>query len=96
MHIRSQQDQDISTIEVRDFGPGIAPQDHNRIFEPFYRVSSRLTDGVSGTGIGLGIARELAHLHGGDLVVQDVDKGACFQLTLHTPLAKNDTLKDGT
>ncbi|QTN27241.1 HAMP domain-containing histidine kinase [Rhodoferax sp. AJA081-3] len=88
IHISSRQDQDVSTIEVRDFGPGIAPQDHNRIFEPFYRVSSRLTDGVSGTGIGLGIARELAQLHGGNLVVQDVDKGACFQVTLHTPQAK--------
>ncbi len=90
IHIRSQQDQNISTVEVRDFGPGIAPQDHNRIFEPFYRVSSRLTDGVSGTGIGLGIARELARMHGGDLVVQDVAQGTCFQLTLHTPSAKEE------
>ena len=90
IHISSRQDQDISTVEVRDFGPGIAPQDHNRIFEAFYRVSSRLTDGVSGTGIGLGIARELAHLHGGDLMVLDVAQGACFQLTLHTPSAKDE------
>ncbi len=85
IHISSHQQKDVSTVEVRDFGPGIAPQDRSRIFEPFYRVSSRLTDGVSGTGIGLGIARELARLHGGDLVAQDVDKGACFRLTLHTP-----------
>lgn len=91
IHISSRQDQDVSTIEVRDFGPGIAPQDRDRIFEPFYRVSSRLTDGVSGTGIGLGIARELARLHGGDLVVQAVDKGACFRLTLHTPPAQENT-----
>lgn len=91
IHISSRQDKDISTVEVRDFGPGIAPQDHKRIFEPFYRVSSRLTDGVSGTGIGLGIARELARLHGGDLVVRDVDTGACFRLTLHTPPAQENT-----
>jgi signal transduction histidine kinase len=88
IHISSRQDRDVSTVEVRDFGPGIAPQDRSRIFEPFYRVSSRLTDGVSGTGIGLGIARELARLHGGDLVAQEVAKGACFQITLRTPLAK--------
>lgn len=90
IHIRSQQDDNTSTVDVRDFGPGIAPQDRDRIFEPFYRVSSRLTDGVSGTGIGLGIARELARLHGGDLVVQDVDTGASFRLTLHTPQAKEN------
>lgn len=95
IHISSQQDEDVSTVEVRDCGPGIAPQDRKRIFEPFYRVSSRLTDGVSGTGIGLGIARELARLHGGDLVAQNVPEGACFKVTLHTPLAKHDSLKDG-
>ncbi len=87
IHISSQQDHDVSTVDVRDFGPGIAPKERSRIFEPFYRVSSRLTDGVSGTGIGLGIARELARLHGGNLVVQVVDQGACFRLTLHTPQA---------
>ncbi|MES2947772.1 MAG: HAMP domain-containing sensor histidine kinase [Pseudomonadota bacterium] len=91
IHISSHQSEDVSTVEVRDFGPGITPQDRSRIFEPFYRVSSRLTDGVSGTGIGLGIARDLARLHGGDLVAQDVAKGASFQLTLHTPPAKENT-----
>lgn len=91
IHISSHQENDVSTVDVRDFGPGIASQDRSRVFEPFYRVSSRLTDGVSGTGIGLGIARELARLHGGDLVGLEVDKGACFRLTLHTPPAQENT-----
>jgi signal transduction histidine kinase len=73
-----------TTITVRDYGPGIAKRDKQRIFQPFYRSSSKLTDGVAGTGIGLSIALALARLHGGDLALVDVPKGACFRVTLHT------------
>ncbi len=88
LHINSTQTSDLSTISVRDFGPGIAPGERARIFQPFYRVSSLLSDGVTGTGIGLDIARQLARLHGGDLVLQDIEVGACFTVSLHTPPAK--------
>lgn len=91
LHISSKQNADLSTIAVRDFGPGIAAAERARIFQPFYRVSSLLSDGVTGTGIGLDIARQLARLHGGDLVLQEVEVGACFTLTLHTPAAKEGT-----
>lgn len=91
LHISSRLTADLSTIAVRDFGPGIAAAERARIFQPFYRVSSLLSDGVTGTGIGLDIARQLVRLHGGDLVLQDVDVGACFTLTLHTPAGKEIT-----
>jgi signal transduction histidine kinase len=52
------------------------------VFAPFYRVSDKLRDGVTGTGIGLAIARELARLNGGDLELVDAEKGTCFRLTL--------------
>jgi len=55
------------------------------VFAPFYRTSSRLTDQATGTGIGLGIARQLARLHGGDLKLMDTRPGACFEVRLHTP-----------
>jgi signal transduction histidine kinase len=84
LQVASHQSNDLSSISVRDFGPGIATRERERIFEPFYRVSSLLTDGVTGTGIGLDIARQLARLHGGDLVLQNVDIGACFLVTLRT------------
>jgi signal transduction histidine kinase len=77
----------LTTILVRDFGPGIARREQKKIFQPFYRISSKLTDGVAGTGIGLSIARELARLHGGDLTLSAVPEGACFCLTLLTPPA---------
>lgn len=88
LHITSAQTAAISNIVVRDFGPGIPTRERVRVFQAFYRISSLLSDGVTGTGIGLDIARRLARLHGGDLVLQDVNVGACFALTLHTPSAK--------
>jgi signal transduction histidine kinase len=76
-------------INVEDRGPGIPPADMGRIFEPFYRASNKLTDGVAGSGIGLAIARELARQHGGDLTVTNrTDGGACFTCTLNTPPAE--------
>lgn len=75
-----------TVITVRDFGPGIPEREQERVFQPFYRVSSKLSDGVAGTGIGLGIARKLARLHGGDLVLRPCEQGACFEVRLATPV----------
>jgi len=72
-------------ITVADRGPGLAPRERQRIFELFYRVNDALTEGVSGTGIGLTISRELARLHGGDLQLEPSEAGARFRLTLHCP-----------
>jgi len=87
LEIRSLQKEDRTTILVKDDGPGIPQREAERIFQPFYRSSSRLTDGVAGTGIGLGIARDLARLHGGDLTLLPTDRGACFKIELVTPLS---------
>lgn len=54
---------------VEDRGPGIQTSKQEFIFEAFERLRSDLTEGVSGTGIGLTISRELARLHGGTLKV---------------------------
>jgi signal transduction histidine kinase len=82
--IESRQDNGRTIIKVRDYGPGVPAKDKEKVFQPFYRSSSRLTDGVAGAGIGLSIARELAQLHGGDLMLLDTSRGACFQIELHT------------
>ncbi|MCB1032434.1 MAG: HAMP domain-containing histidine kinase, partial [Acidobacteria bacterium] len=71
-----------TTITVHDSGPGIPRGDRQRVFEPFERLSDALEEGVSGTGIGLGIARDLARLHGGDLTLLPTERGAAFELRL--------------
>lgn len=57
-------------LVVEDRGPGIPEHLREKIFEPFWRMSDKLSDGVTGTGIGLDIARRLARLHGGDIRVE--------------------------
>lgn len=72
------------TITVADRGPGIPQSQREEIFLPFKRLSNKLSDGVTGTGIGLSIARELARNHGGDLTLEPAEKGAMFMLTMAT------------
>ena len=91
LEITTAQNGAASSVMVRDHGPGIPRDQAVNIFEPFYRISDRLADGVTGTGIGLTIARELARLHGGDLVLTPVDDGACFLVTLRAPLVEDRT-----
>ncbi|GHA12014.1 two-component sensor histidine kinase [Arenicella chitinivorans] len=78
----------VSQIEVIDAGRGIDVEQKERIFEPFERGGSRLTEGVSGTGIGLSISRDLARAHGGDLTLSSASSGAHFILRLSTPQAE--------
>jgi signal transduction histidine kinase len=80
--ISSRQTDRTTFIRVADHGPGIPEGREESIFEPFVRLSDSLTEGVSGTGIGLAIARELARLHGGELRLVGADRGACFELEL--------------
>ncbi len=70
------------TISVRDFGPGIPPDQMKKIFGLFYRSESELTRETVGTGIGLAIVHELARAMGGEVDVVNRDPGAEFRLTL--------------
>jgi len=69
-------------VRVSDRGPGIPPGAAERIFQPFARLDDKLTAGASGTGLGLGIARDLARRHQGSLVLEPTETGASFLLTL--------------
>jgi signal transduction histidine kinase len=71
------------SLTVTDTGHGIAPDLHERIFEPFVQVDATLTRTQQGTGLGLAISRDLAWAMGGDLtVVSTVGAGSVFTLTL--------------
>lgn len=69
-------------VTIRDYGLGISKMERKQIFKPFYRIDDKITEGVSGTGIGLTIARQQAEYLGGSLEYADVKEGACFELKL--------------
>lgn len=95
--IASTQDGAATTIEVADRGPGIPPAQAERIFEPFERLTDRLSEGASGTGLGLPIARDLARAHGGDVTCRRTDAGgATFVITLATPGMDADAKDEST
>lgn len=83
--VRSRQGDGILAITVEDNGPGIERSKRQTIFEPFVRLEDKTTEGVSGTGIGLSIARDLARLHGGDLELKSTSSGASFTFRLKEP-----------
>lgn len=70
-------------VRVCDHGPGIAPQDQERIFDRFYRAPGRVS-GSSGLGLGLFLSRRLARRLGGTLTVES-QEGAGSQFTLWLP-----------
>jgi signal transduction histidine kinase len=70
-------------LEVQDRGIGIAPNEHEKIFEKFYRCGDPLVHNVKGSGLGLSLVRHIARAHGGDVLVESVpDKGSKFTIAL--------------
>ena len=69
---------------VRDEGPGIAPEERNKIFEKFYRVGNEATRTSKGTGLGLYLCTQIAKDHNATISVKDNDKkGAVFTVTFN-------------
>ena len=74
----------VADFAVADTGPGIAPEDLERIFEPFERLQTGMIE--PGTGLGLTICRLLARVMGGDIVVTSAPGiGSTFRLRLFLP-----------
>jgi signal transduction histidine kinase len=57
-------------VSVTDTGPGIPPDEQERLFDRFYRASGASREGVPGTGLGLAIARAIAEAHGGMITLR--------------------------
>jgi signal transduction histidine kinase len=69
------------SITVRDTGIGIAPKDHDRVFEDFQQVDTSTTRQYMGTGLGLAICRRLAKTLGGKITLaSELGKGSTFTL----------------
>jgi len=70
-------DERCAQVRIRDFGPGVPPENREKIFEPYFTTKKL------GTGLGLAIVRQTALVHGGTVEVRDADgEGAEFVLTL--------------
>jgi len=83
---------DTAELAITNTGPGIPPQDHDRLFERFYRADPSRGRRIDGVGLGLSLAREIARAHRGDLVlVESRDDRTTFRVTL--PLA--DPTREG-
>lgn len=71
-------------ISIRDIGPGIAPEDMDKVFQRFYRAPT-IHRKTKGTGLGLAIAKLLVDLHQSRLVLEtSPGRGSCFYFTLQT------------
>ena len=78
---------DAVEIDVSDEGPGIAADERERVFEPFYRGDYAADTLVKGTGIGLSVVREYAHMHGGEAEV--VSEGPGARVRVRLPVVAN-------
>jgi signal transduction histidine kinase len=75
-------------IRILDQGQGIPETDLERVFEPFYRLENSRSRDTGGTGLGLSIARNIAQMHGGELVLKNkADGGLEVILTLPKPFS---------
>ncbi|MGB2895886.1 MAG: ATP-binding protein [Anaerolineales bacterium] len=78
-------------IAVFDTGHGIAPEDHEKIFEPFSQVDASPTRKTGGTGLGLSICRHLVELHRGVLWVESIPgEGSTFAFTIPYELKERE------
>jgi two-component system phosphate regulon sensor histidine kinase PhoR len=70
-------------LSVRDWGPGIDPDEHAQIFERFYRARAIRLKPIRGSGIGLALVQHIARAHGGDAEVESrPGEGSTFSIWL--------------
>jgi PAS domain S-box-containing protein len=79
------------TVEVKDTGVGIPPEDLSQLFERFYRVDKDRSRTTGGSGLGLAISRQIVEMHDGDISVEsEVGVGSTFRVRLpKAPLTRS-------
>ncbi|RJG09081.1 HAMP domain-containing protein [Pseudomonas cavernicola] len=79
-HLHIEDNAEAFVLHVDDEGPGVPEQRLEQVFEPYFRLSGQ----QQGYGLGLGIARNLAHSHGGELSLRNLREGG-LRVTLWLP-----------
>jgi len=83
IELRLLRDGERIVLRVRDWGPGIDPEEQSQIFERFYRARAVRLKPIRGSGIGLALVRHIAKAHGGDVTVSSAPgSGSTFELWL--------------
>ena len=75
-------------LEVRDFGSGVPESELEKIFEPFYRVQESRDRGSGGHGLGLSIAANAVHMHGGSIEASNAPDGGLI-VSISLPLSQD-------
>jgi two-component system sensor histidine kinase SenX3 len=83
--------QPVVNLYVEDHGPGIPPEEHEKIFERFYRLGSELRRETQGIGIGLSIVKHVVEAHGGRVLVRSAP-GQGSRFTIELPAAVEKTV----
>jgi len=77
------QDEKNLQVAIQDTGAGISAEELPKIFEKFFRSDDPRIREVSGTGLGLSLAREVARMHDGDITVDStINEGSTFVMTI--------------
>jgi len=89
--LRTATDDGWGLISVTDQGPGIPPENHEKVFERFWRAD----EAGKGVGLGLSIVQQIAHRHGGTVELDsEVGKGSIFTIKLPFPVVESAVLNE--
>ncbi len=80
IRIRAKVEDEMIHVQVSNQGPQVPPEDLERIFDKFYRITA--ADRVTGTGLGLSICKGIVEAHGGRIWAENVTDGLAFHFTL--------------
>jgi two-component system sensor histidine kinase RstB len=80
--VRYSREQSATLVEVCDDGPGVPPEQHEQIMQPFFHGGDRSDKESGGVGLGLAIVRRIVELHGGSITIDDAEIGGARFLTI--------------
>jgi signal transduction histidine kinase/CheY-like chemotaxis protein len=91
--VQARRDGNDIVIGVKDTGPGISPEDQQKLFQPFQQVDSSIRRRSGGSGLGLSISKRFVEMHGGEIWLEsEIGAGTTitFTLPLRSPAAATD------